>query len=391
MAIIRNTSDPKPAISFTERQNGIVAAGITVLCATLVTAFAAVLLWLLFSLLSYISVVLTPLLVALILTLLFKPYYQWLYEHLRRSHLLAIPFLFLSILIPIGALLFFFGALFVNQFVALLEYLPALFERISAALTESNPTLQAFLTKYGLEEKLPLFSDPKIFIGAFANSLSFNDVGGKALSYGMDAIKFAISLVGWLVVPVYLIYFLTAKPFSGKNAENFLPFMKPATRKDVSYLINEFLTIIVAFFRGQVTVAFIQGILFGLGFWLVGLPYGFLIGLTLGCFNLVPYLGNIIGLTVTLPMSFFGEGGSALRLGLVLGVFCIVQFLDGYFITPRIQGKKTGLNDVAIIFSLLFWGVVFKGILGVLLAIPLSAFIVVFWRLLKNKYIKELI
>ena len=90
-------------------------------------------------------------------------------------------------------------------------------------------------------------------------------------------------------------------------------------------------------------------------------------------------------------MSFFGEGGSALRLGLVLGVFCIVQFLDGYFITPRIQGKKTGLNDVAIIFSLLFWGVVFKGILGVLLAIPLSAFIVVFWRLLKNKYIKELI
>ncbi|HPC48952.1 MAG TPA: AI-2E family transporter, partial [Kiritimatiellia bacterium] len=102
-------------------------------------------------------------------------------------------------------------------------------------------------------------------------------------------------------------------------------------------------------------------------------------------------LGNIIGLAVTLPLAFFGEGGSGLRLGLVLAVFCIVQILDGYFITPRIQGKKTGLSDPAVIFSLLFWGVVFKGILGVLLAIPLSAFIVVLWRLLKTKYIRELI
>ena len=391
MAIIRNPSEQKPAISFSDRQNGIVAAGITVLCATLVTAFVTLILWGLYSLLSAISVVLTPLLVALILTLLLKPYYQWLYTHLRQTHLLAIPTLFLSILVPAGLLFFFFGSLFVSQLVALFEYLPALFERISDTLTASNPSLNAFLTKFGLEEKLPLLTDPQAFIASLIEKISVGDMGDMALSYGMDAIKYLVSLVGWLVVPVYLIYFLTAEPFSGKNAENFLPFLKPSTRKDVSYLIDEFFLIIVAFFRGQVVIAFIQGILLGLGFWLVGLPYGLLIGLTLGCFNLVPYLGNIIGLAVTLPMAVFGEGGSGLRLGLVLAVFCVVQVVDAYFITPRIQGKKTGLNDVAIIFSLLFWGVVFKGILGVLLAIPLSAFIVVFWRLLKNKYIKELI
>ena len=391
MAIIRNPSDQKPTISFSDRQNGIVAAGITVLCATLVTAFVTLILWGLYSLLSAISVVLTPLLVALILTLLLKPYYQWLYAHLRQAHLLAIPMLFLSILVPVGLLFFFFGSLFISQLVALFEYLPALFERISDTLTASNPSLNAFLTKFGLEEKLPLLTDPQAFIASFIEKISVGDMGDMALSYGMDAIKYLVSLVGWLVVPVYLIYFLTAEPFSGKNAETFLPFLKPSTRKDVSYLIDEFFAIIVAFFRGQVTVAFIQGLLFGLGFWIVGLPYGLLIGLTLGCFNLVPYLGNIIGLAVTLPMAFFGEGGSGLRLGLVFAVFCVVQVVDGYFITPRIQGKKTGLNDVAIIFSLLFWGVVFKGILGVLLAIPLSAFIVVLWRLLKNKYIKELI
>ncbi len=391
MAIIRTPSDQKSAIAFSERQQGIIASGITVFCATLVIAFVAMLLWGFFALLSAVSVVLTPLLAAMILTLLFKPYYLWLHAHLKRSNLLAIPTLFLSIALPIGALFFFFGSLFVGQLIALFDYLPTLVVKISAALTASNPNLQAFLTKFGLVEKLPFLNDPDAFIATLINKISFGDMGGMALTYGLDAIKYFVSLIGWLVVPVYLIYFLTAKPFSGKNAENFLPFLKPDTRKDVSYLIDEFFAIIVSFFRGQVIIAFIQGVLFGTGFSLVGLPYGMLIGLTLGCFNLVPYLGNIIGLTVTLPMAFFGEGGSGLRLGLVLGVFCVVQFVDGYFITPRIQGKKTGLSDAAIIFSLLFWGVVFKGLLGVLLAIPLSAFIVVLWRLLKNKYIKELI
>lgn len=391
MANSRNEPAQKTAISFTERQQGIIAAGITVLCTTLVAGFIALIMWAVYKLLSAVAVVVTPLLVALILALLLKPYYLWLHLHLRRSNLLTIPVLFLSILLPLAALSFFFGSLFVSQLVSFIDYLPSLFERIAEAMKESNPNLQTFLAKYGLEDKLPLFPDPKAIIASFADRLSFNDVGGKALSVGVGAIRYVASLIGWLVVPVYLIYFLTAKPFSGSAAENFLPFLKPDTRRDVTYLIDEFLTIIVAFFRGQLTIAIIQGVLFGLGFWLVGLPYGFLIGLTLGCFNMVPYLGNIIGLAVTLPMSFFGEGGSVVRLSLVFAVFCVVQFLDGYFITPRIQGKKTGLSDPAIIFSLLFWGVVFKGILGVLLAIPLSAFIVVVWRLLKNKYIKELI
>lgn len=391
MGIIRTPSDQKAAIPFSERQRGIVAAGITTLSAALVLAFTASLLWGLFTLLSAVSVVLTPLVAALILTLLFKPYYQWLFLRLGRRHAAALPTFFFSILIPLGALFFFFGALFVGQLTALAEYLPKLFERISAALAADNPGLHGFLTTLGLEDKLALLSDPKAFLASLAGTVSIGDVGDMALAYGMDAIRYLASLVGWLVVPVYLVYFLMAPPISGQSAEKLLPFLKPETRRDVVYLIDEFLAIIVAYFRGQAVIASAQGALFGLGFWLVGLPYGLLIGLALGCLNLVPYLGNVVGLAVALPMALFGEGGSAVRLALVFSVFCLVQFLDGYFITPRVQGQKTGLNPVAIIFSLLFWGVVFKGILGVLLAIPLSAFVVVFWRLLKAKYIRELL
>ncbi len=384
-------ADPRPLIAFTERQNSIVAAGLTALCATLVLAFVGLLLWSAYALLSAVSVVLTPLLAAMILSLLFRPYYLWLHARLRRLHALAIPALFLSVLLPLGALLFFFGSLLVAQVLAFFEYLPTLAERVSTALTADNPGLQEFIAKFGLEEKLPLLTDPDAFVAELVKRISLGDVGGRALAYGMDALKFLVSLVGWLIVPVYLIYFLTAKPFTGKNVEDYLPMLKPATRRDVAYLVDEFLAILTAFFRGQVTIALIQGILFGLGFWLVGLPYGLLLGFSLGLFNLVPYLGNMVGLAVALPMALFGEGGGGLRLGLVFAVFALVQLLDGYVITPRIQGKRTGLNDVTIIFSILFWGVVFKGLLGVLLAIPLSAFVVVFWRLLKNKYIRELL
>ena len=87
----------------------------------------------------------------------------------------------------------------------------------------------------------------------------------------------------------------------------------------------------------------------------------------------------------------FGDGGSLLRLVGVLAVWLTGQVLDGYLITPKIQGEKTGLGYAGVIFSFFFWGVVFHSMLGLLLAIPLSAFCVVLWRALKERYIKGVI
>jgi predicted PurR-regulated permease PerM len=70
-------------------------------------------------------------------------------------------------------------------------------------------------------------------------------------------------------------------------------------------------------------------------------------------------------------------------------VFTLVQLIEGYFLTPRIMGDRTGLHPMAIIVAVFFWGSALSGILGMILAIPLTAFGVVFWRLAKEKYIKE--
>ena len=116
-----------------------------------------------------------------------------------------------------------------------------------------------------------------------------------------------------------------------------------------------------------------------------------LLGFLLGVLNLVPFLGTVLCLPLVLPIAYFGDGGSLLRLIGALSVWLAGQFLDGYLITPKIQGEKTGLGYAGVIFSFFFWGVVFHSMLGLLLAIPLSACCVVLWRALKERYIKGVI
>jgi predicted PurR-regulated permease PerM len=112
-----------------------------------------------------------------------------------------------------------------------------------------------------------------------------------------------------------------------------------------------------------------------------------LLGLLLGLMNIVPYLGNIVGLPAIGALALFGDGGGGGKLGTVALIFLVVQSLDAYFITPRIIGNRTGLNAFVVIFSLFFWSSVIGGALGMVLAIPLSAFIAVFWQLLVREYL----
>ena len=169
------------------------------------------------------------------------------------------------------------------------------------------------------------------------------------------------------------------------------PFLKPGTRDDVSYLLHEFVDIIVAFFRGQLIIAFLQGLLFAAGFSLVGLRYGFVIGLLLGFLNVIPYLGSMIGLAIAIPLALFQADGGWTTCLLVLVVFAVVQQIEGWFLTPKIMGDRTGLHFMAIIVAIFFWGTALGGILGLILAIPLTAFLASLWRLAREKYIPEIL
>lgn len=163
--------------------------------------------------------------------------------------------------------------------------------------------------------------------------------------------------------------------------------MKAGWREDVIFLLRKYTEIIESFFRGQLLIGLIMGILFTIGFYAIGLQFALVLGISIGLLNIIPYLGTIIGLCSVIPISFFQEGGSWVLALMSVAVFCLVQVTEAYLLTPKIMGKKTGLHPMVIILSIFFWGTALNGILGMILAIPLTASLVVTWYLLKKKYL----
>ena len=371
---------PPHPLRFTERQNHLITRSITIVSCALA---AGVLWWLMALLAAFVdrhNNILLPPVAAIVLAMICKPLYDRFASLYRGSHVLSVVSVIVVVFVPLGLFLWFFGDLAISQAIRLLDRLPELSDRLHAATEERLPELRYFLQERGL---LPLLDslNPDTWVDEL-----LKQVGDSAYLFGSRVLSFLGGVIGWMVLPVYTAFFLATRPLDGSDMRKLLVFATPKTRDNVAFLVDQFLGIVVTFFRGQVLVAFLQGVLFGIGFQLVGLDYGLLLGLTLGLLNIVPYLGNLIGLSITLPLAIFGESGGIPRLLWVLSVFLCVQTLDNYLITPRIMGNRTGLSAFVVIFSLFFWNAVIGGMLGMFLAIPLSAFIVVFWRLLKREY-----
>ena len=371
--------------SLSPRQQHIFAVALTLIGLTVISAV----LYLWFSLLSrfvrFFSPVLTPLAVASILALMLRPYYEWLLARVRWASL-AVVLVIGSILLPLLIFAWMFGAVIFQQLRGLLDALPVWLAALGSWVDSWLPQLKALLQERGVGDHVRQELGAK---GGWLGLQVTNMMRGVAVA-GFGFAQMLGGLFSWVVLPVYVIFLLTSRPVKISHLGNFLPFLKPDTRADVVYLANEFASIMVAFFRGQLVIAGAQGILYGIGFGLVGLQYGVALGLALGFLNIIPYLGNIVGLGVALPLAYFQSGGGWETVGAVLLVFCAVQAVEAYILTPRIMGSQTGLHPMAIIFALFFWGLAFGGLLGMILAIPLTAFLVVFWRLLKAKYLKEL-
>jgi len=281
----------------------------------------------------------------------------------------------------------FFGIVLVSEGSDFVRQLPALWQKAVAFTREHAPTVVTFIRENPYMQRLAegLRGSTGVFLqGAQA-------IGEQTLSAGAGLLSRVGRLLGWVVLPVYFAFFLIGEPWKIRDAGRYLPFLKADTRNDVVYLAEQFVEILVAFFRGQLIIAFLQGLLFGLGFWMIGLKYGFVLGLLFGFLNIIPYLGSILTLVTTIPLALLQPGGGPTTALLVLAVFTVVQLIEGYLLTPRIMGDRTGLHPMAIIVAIFFWGSALDGLTGMILAIPLTAFLVVFWRLAKEKWVAELV
>lgn len=179
-------------------------------------------------------------------------------------------------------------------------------------------------------------------------------------------------VVGLALVPVYSFYFLQEKKGIQKHWSAYLPLQESKAKDEVVFVLREINNCLITFFRGQVLVAACVGILLAIGFSLVGLNYALLLGVLAGILSIVPYLGVMLSIipAVTLAIVQFGDW---LHPILVLVVFVLVQMAEGLVISPKIMGDRVGLHPLTIIIAVMIGTALMGGILGGVLAIPLTA------------------
>lgn len=378
-------SSPTPLL--TPYQKRIVATAITGVALALIFFLILAIFSGVGKFLSTFSSVIWPLAVATILTLLLKPLVQTFEKWLRLRRIYSILILYgLIILIIVGTAVLFVP-LIVGQAISLIESIPVIYQKLILQLNEAVPGWQTFVEEKMSTDNLNQFSEQ--LMSVLKNLLAAS--GGALKVFGQGLVGAISWTVAVAIIPVYLFYFLQFEEDAVPHLRDFLPFLKKDHQDDVLFLVREFVGMIVAFFRGQMLIALIMGILMGFGFTLAGLESGFFIGLTLGLLNLIPYLGTMLGVSIALPLGYFQPDGGWLVLLWVIVVMILVQLIEGWILTPKIMGDQTGLHPVMIIFSVFFWGIALNGLLGMILAIPLSAFIVTFWRLARAKYVPMLL
>ena len=221
-------------------------------------------------------------------------------------------------------------------------------QRIQAYVEKQIPTLQRALPT--LAEKF--WGILKQSIGGFLGITGF--------------------LLSLILVPIYLFFLLKERPRIEKRWKDYLPLRESPFKDEVAEVLSEINKYITAYFRGQLLVCVVDGILIGTALTLLGLNFAPLIGVMVVVLTMVPYLGIIICWVPAVLIAAFQWGDWTHPIWVTV-IFIAIQNLEGIFYAPRIVGNYVGLHPMTVIVSIFAWGLIIGGVLGPLLAVPLTA------------------
>ncbi len=317
--------------------------------------------------------ILSPFLIAFILAYLGDPLVKRLVSW-KVPRTLAAIVVFIIILLIIALLFLLLIPLIQTQVQLLLTMLPKLL------LWLENSLLPWLQSQFGLDlSQLDLQS---------LKSMASDNMPqtGNFLAHIAHAItQSSLALVGFLVnlvlVPVVTFYLLRDWDKVVDGIHSLLPrHVEPTLVK----LYGECDEVLGAFLRGQLLVMLSLGIIYALGLSMVGLDTAVLIGMSAGLASVVPYLGFIVGIAMAIIASLV-QYHDVLHLVYVVIVFAAGQMAESMVLTPWLVGDRIGLHPVAVIFSIMAGGVMF-GFVGILLALPVAAVVLVCLRYVKNSY-----
>jgi len=188
--------------------------------------------------------------------------------------------------------------------------------------------------------------------------------------------------VSLLLVPLFLFFFLKDADALAQDWRKYIPLPDSPLKDEVASLVEEINSYLIRYFRGQFLVSIIDGALIGTALLVVGLNFALLIGLGVAILAMIPYLGMLLCWipAVLIAAAQFGDWTHPLIVTLI---FLGMNNLEGFLISPRIVGDSVSLSPFTVILSVLVWSLVLGGLLGALLAVPLTATI----KVLLQRYV----
>ncbi len=320
-----------------------------------------------------LSPILAPFLAAAILAYIFDPLVDRM-QHRGLSRSLATVIAVLLLALAVVLLLVIVLPLFYKEVAQLTQLIPGFVEQLK------NTVVPWVNAKLGTSIQL----DASSFRTFMQENIS--DASGIAkrvfATVGSGGLAVIAVLINISLVPIVLFYLLRDWDELVSRVDDLLPRRYHQT---VSSIAGEVDAVLSEFLRGQLTVMLIMATFYVVGLWAVGLKFALPVGLITGLLVFVPYLGVALGLVLGTVAAVMQFDSVLTGLALVWAVFAVGQVVESLFVTPKFVGERIGLHPVAVIFALMAFGQLF-GFFGVLLALPVSAAILVGLRHVGARY-----
>lgn len=324
-------------------------------------------------LLYFLGHILTPFFIAALLAYLSDPLVEKLTQRWKVPRLLSTIIIFFLLFSVIVFLILLLIPLIQKQISALVEMIPMITDWLQ------NVAFPWLKSNFGFDEQFNIPSLKETLSENWTKAgTAATWVVKTVLHSGMTIIEWITNLI---LIPVVTFYLLRDWKQVLNATRSLLPRKIEPT---VVALTRESDLVLSAFFRGQLLVMLALGLIYSFGLTMIGLKIGLIIGLVSGLVSIVPYLGFIVGI-VTASIAAYFQFGSLSAILLVWLVYAIGQALESTFLTPKLVGDRIGLHPVAVIFAVLAGGSLF-GFVGVLLALPVAAVVMVWLRFFGHKY-----
>ncbi len=317
--------------------------------------------------------VLTPFMVAAVLAYIGDPLVDRL-EARKLSRTLSVTLVFLILSVAALILLLILVPMLERQFVLLGSKLPSYLDTLQQKVL---PSVSAYL---GV--------DNATFDLATLKNLIREQWGGTVKGAFALLSRSGMTLLAWganlMLIPVVTFYLLRDWDIMVARIHELVPRRAEAVVAQLARASDE---VLGAFLRGQLLVMLALGTIYSVGLSLVGLELALLIGMLAGVVSFVPYLGFIVGIAAA-GVAALLQFQELMPLVYVAAVFMVGQAAEGMLLTPLLVGEKIGLHPVAVIFAVLAGGQLF-GFVGILLALPVAAVIMVLLRYTHEQYVSS--